>query len=194
MPRHLKEALPFVLVLFSVACAVTAEPTPSGQHNKNPDNGIALSPSGLSSFVPKKMAPTPSPPTASHSLTTGRLSRLTVEGVTFTVELATTTEARSIGLMHRASLRKNHGMLFVFPHNQKPGFWMKNMLIPIDLFWITADGIIVGIESDLIPAKSEKSPTIHSPPTPIRYVFEVNAGVAERYGIRPGSLVAFETL
>ena len=94
--------------------------------------------------------------------------------------------------MHRSYLEKNHGMLFVFPYNQEPRFWMKNMLIPIDLFWIDADGTIVGIESDLFPDKSENPTTLHYPPTPIRYVLEVNAGVADKYGIRAGSRVVFE--
>ena len=138
------------------------------------------------------MAPSPSPLTSSHSSTTDLLSRLAVEGITFTVELAATAETRSIGLMHRSYLEKNHGMLFVFPYNQEPRFWMKNMLIPIDLFWIDADGTIVGIESDLFPDKSENPTTLHYPPTPIRYVLEVNAGVADKYGIRAGSRVVFE--
>ena len=61
-------------------------------------------------------------------------------------QLAQTPEQREIGLMFRASMPANEGMLFAFERPAQQCFWMKNTLIPLDIAFLDDSGAIVNIE------------------------------------------------
>ena len=65
------------------------------------------------------------------------------------VELATTHAQRSLGLMDRARLPANAGMLFLFAKPQSPlsGFWMFRTRIPLDIAFLGRRGVILAIKS-----------------------------------------------
>jgi len=114
------------------------------------------------------------------------LTILTKDGrKTFTVEMATTREQRDRGLMFRTHLAERHGMLFDFEQNQPVGMWMKDTLIPLDMVFITADGRIHRIERDAKPGSLD----LIASDGPVRFVLELNAGDANRYGIAPGDRI-----
>src|SRR3989344_3516093 len=73
----------------------------------------------------------------------------------FDIEIASTSEELSKGLMFRENLEKNSGMLFIFPENGIYGFWMKNTLIPLDIIWINSNKEIVFIKDNALPCKTE---------------------------------------
>src|SRR3989344_4302445 len=53
------------------------------------------------------------------------------------IEIGDEEAERAQGLSGRKSLAENEGMLFVFGGKDvKPAFWMKDMLMPIDIIWI----------------------------------------------------------
>ncbi|MCZ7625774.1 MAG: DUF192 domain-containing protein [Candidatus Methylomirabilis sp.] len=56
--------------------------------------------------------------------------------VTITVEVARTRREQAKGLAGRSSLPKGEGMLFPFDAAEHRTFWMKGMLIPLDIVWI----------------------------------------------------------
>jgi len=60
-------------------------------------------------------------------------------------ELADTPKAREVGLMNRASMPTNSGMLFVFDQKAGHCFWMNNTKIPLSIAFIADDGKIVNI-------------------------------------------------
>ena len=99
-------------------------------------------------------------------------------------EVAATPEQRSTGLMHRFSLRPDHGMLFVFAAPDRQGFWMKNTFIPLSIAFIGDDGRIVNIE-DMSP----QTETTHWSRGPVRYALEMRKGWFAERGIRPGDRV-----
>ncbi len=105
--------------------------------------------------------------------------------VTFVVEVVDTNETRARGLMFREELAPRAGMLFDFKREQPVSFWMKNTLIPLDMFFIKADGRIANIAKDAVP-HSERG---ISSSEPVLGVLETNAGVADRLGIKPGDIV-----
>ncbi len=130
------------------------------------------------------LAPTPKPAEST--------SFVTVNGKEITVDTARTSEEREKGLSGIISLDKDSGMLFVFTDNSKtPVFWMKGMLIPLDIIWIKG-GKIVRIDKN-VPVPSADTPNnkikTYSAGTPIDYVLEVNAGFSDSNSIKVGNSV-----
>jgi uncharacterized membrane protein (UPF0127 family) len=101
------------------------------------------------------------------------------------VEIASDDPQRERGLMFRRSLGENAGMIFLFDQDQVQSFWMRNTLIPLDMIFIGADGIIIGIVADAAP----ETDSIRTVDKPSRYVLEVNGGWAALKGVRPGDRV-----
>ena len=99
-------------------------------------------------------------------------------------EVAATPDQRSIGLMHRFSLKPDHGMLFVFERAEPLGFWMKNTFIPLSIAFIGADGRIVNIE-DMAP-QDERT---HWSSGPALYALEMRKGWFAERGIVAGDRV-----
>ena len=96
-------------------------------------------------------------------------------------QLAQTPEQRQIGLMFRASMPANEGMLFAFDRPDQQCFWMKNTLIPLDIAFVEDSGAIVNIEQ-------MKPQTVgqHCSQKPVRYVLEMNEGWFAKRGVKPG--------
>ena len=103
----------------------------------------------------------------------------------FQIELATTPEQKSQGLMFRRSLAPDGGMLFVYPSDRTITMWMRNTLIPLDMVFIAADGRIVKVAQRTVPMSLA---TISSG-GPAKAVLEVNGGTAARLGLEPGDRV-----
>ncbi|WP_375293197.1 DUF192 domain-containing protein [Bradyrhizobium sp. sGM-13] len=104
----------------------------------------------------------------------------------FLVEMATTEEEKTQGLMYRKELPDGKGMLFDFSPEQQISMWMKNTYIPLDMIFIRADGRILRIAENTEPLSTK----IISSGGLARGVLEVIAGTAQKYGIQPGDRVA----
>lgn len=104
-------------------------------------------------------------------------------GQTIHVDLAQTPAEQAQGLGGRASLGDHDGMLFIFPSDGYEAFWMKDMRFSIDMLWLSADGTVVYIKSDVSPSTY---PTPFSPTSPARYVLELPANFAKTYTIKVG--------
>ena len=109
-----------------------------------------------------------------------------IGGQTVAVTIADTPSARSRGLSGRSELSFDEGMLFVFPEDGSYAFWMKDMQIPIDILWLSNEGMVVDMALNVSP---DSYPASFSPNTPARYVLEVPAGFAERYNVHIGDAV-----
>jgi uncharacterized membrane protein (UPF0127 family) len=115
------------------------------------------------------------------------LEIVTKSGVhVFSVEMATTEEEKTNGLMYRKELPDGKGMLFDFSPEQQISMWMKNTYIPLDMIFIRADGRILRIAENTEPLSTK----IISSGGLARGVLEVIAGTAQKYGIQPGDRVA----
>lgn len=99
-------------------------------------------------------------------------------------ELADTPRTREVGLMNRASMPTNSGMLFVFEQKAGHCFWMNNTKIPLSIAFIADDGKIVNIEE--MQAQTTNN---HCPQAPVRYALEMNKQWFSERVIVPGMLV-----
>lgn len=108
-------------------------------------------------------------------------------------EIAETPQAREIGLMHRASLPEEAGMLFIYPEEQALSFWMKDTRIPLSIAFISAQGVITEI-LDMDPPRPGEPPRTYTSRGLSRYALEVNQGWFRRKGIEPGARVRVEGL
>ena len=110
------------------------------------------------------------------------------------VNFANTDEERQKGLSGRDNLAEKEGLLFVFDKDSNPGFWMKDMLIPIDIIWIN-DGKIIQIDKNVPPPPLGTSLTdlaIYRASIGIDYVLEVNSGFSEKNGLKVGDNISLE--
>ncbi len=123
--------------------------------------------------------------------------RLSLDGATWTVELATTMVEQARGLSYRTSLAPDAGMLFIFPAAGTQNFWMKDMHFPLDIIWIAGDGTVAGFAEDT-PAPAAGTPLwnlpVYTSPAGVKEVLEVNAGTVARYGIKIGDRVTVAPL
>ena len=101
----------------------------------------------------------------------------------FSVEIADDSAERAQGLMYREKLPRSAGMLFVFERPGPVSFWMRNTLIPLDMIFADAQGVVRSVHSRAIPG--DETPVDGG--TDIRFVLEINGGMASAMGIAPGS-------
>lgn len=97
--------------------------------------------------------------------------------------IANTDPLREKGLGGVTSLNSNQGMFFMFDTSGLYGFWMKDMLIPIDMIWLDQNLKVVYIEPNVLPSTY---PAVFTPTLPAMYVLETQSGFAEKNSIKIG--------
>jgi uncharacterized membrane protein (UPF0127 family) len=129
-------------------------------------------------------------PPAKERVTPQTWFPLRLGGHAIYVQLAITPEEMQTGLMHRASLPENSGMLFIYDSPRRMSFWMMNTLIPLDIGFFTKDGILREVRSmranDLTPVPSSRDD--------IQFALEMNAGWFEKNGVAPGAMLDLRAL
>ncbi len=104
------------------------------------------------------------------------------------VEVANTMASREQGLSGREKMKDSEGFLYVFDKPGRYGFWMKDMTFPLDIIWINESGLVVDIERDVTPESYLKKKTFINQ-SEATYVLEINAGMAQKFGLYLGSKV-----
>lgn len=105
------------------------------------------------------------------------------DGIRARVAIARTVAARERGLSGRKGLAPDEGMLFIFDAADTYGFWMKEMLFPIDILWLNGSRI-VDISTDLPPSVPGDRLPVFYPRVPADRVLEVPAGFAKVHGLK----------
>ena len=115
---------------------------------------------------------------------------LNVGGEVFSIAVADTPPERAAGLSGCSQIPVSSGMYFPFASAVRASFWMKDMVIPIDIVWV-AGGEVIGIEHNIQPEPgvAEADLTRYMPPQPVEAVLELTAGEAARRGITVGDSV-----
>src|SRR3989344_353248 len=102
------------------------------------------------------------------------------------VEVLDTQEQRQEGLSGRAELATGAGALFIHEEPGMHGYWMKDMLFPIDLIWISGDLRVVEVAHNISP---DTYPASFRPSSDALYVLETNACWASAHNVTKGSEV-----
>ncbi|WP_049621602.1 DUF192 domain-containing protein [Frateuria defendens] len=116
---------------------------------------------------------------------------VTLHGHRFTAELATDDASRIRGLMMRAELPADHGMLFIFPDSAPRWFWMKSTLVALDILYFDDTRRLVSMQLDVPPCKADPCASYPSS-VPARYVLEVPAGTTQRIGAQTGDVLTVD--
>ena len=112
---------------------------------------------------------------------------------TIGLEVAYTPQQQAIGLMAREALADDRGMLFPFEPARPVSFWMKNVLIPLDMVFIYDDKI-VAISSDVPPCEATPCPTYGPEGQAIDYVLELRGGRAAELDLQVDQPIAIDWL
>lgn len=128
------------------------------------------------------------PAKAAETFPKAQLELILADGArhVLSVELARTRAQVTQGLMFRETLPDGTGMLFDYGGATNISMWMKNTLLPLDMVFADAEGMVVHVVEDTVPLSTER---IRSP-VPARYVLEIPAGTARGLGIGPGARLA----
>jgi uncharacterized membrane protein (UPF0127 family) len=109
--------------------------------------------------------------------------------IKFNIELAATTPALKQGLMFRKEMPEKSAMLFLFGQEESIiNMWMKNTYIALDMLFIDKNGVIINIAKNAEP----KSLAIISSIKPAKATLELNAGIADKYGITIGDKILYD--
>lgn len=117
------------------------------------------------------------------------ISVVEIGGQIIKVDLAETVSQQTIGLGKREYLFPDQGMLFVYSDYQWQGFWMKDMLFPLDIIWLK-DNKVVGWEKN-VPVPTTTNLQIYYSPEPVNYVLEVPAGLVDNLDLEVGTEVKY---
>ena len=111
----------------------------------------------------------------------------TIRNATWEMEIAKTDEQRERGLMFRAFMPEENGMLFVFKKPTEITMWMKNTEIPLDMVFINESLHISGFYKNAKPYSENVIRTDGK----TRYLLELNAGQINAAEIKEGDSVIF---
>ena len=103
----------------------------------------------------------------------------------FKVAVADDNAERAQGLMNVPQMPTMSGMLFVYEEPQTASFWMRNTLIPLDMIFAAEDGTVRNIHARAVPL--DETPILGG--DDIKYVLEINGGLAARLGLAPGDVL-----
>lgn len=177
--RAPEEPTPIVKEPHSAATATAPPPPPPGPFA--PTTVIAEKPAPEQ---PKTCPKDPEPEANAKLYGHANASFVTPDGKThvFKMEVAKTEAAQERGLMYRTSLAEDAGMVFDFPAEHHATFWMHNTCIALDMVFVSADKLVIGVVT---------APPLNDAPRSVpglsKYVVELAEGQAKKRGIAIGT-------
>ncbi len=103
----------------------------------------------------------------------------------FSVEVATSQQQQTTGLMFRPTVAADGGMLFDWGAPRDSTMWMRNTIAPLDMLFINPDGSIRHIAENTVPGSLAQIPS-HGE---VRATLELAAGTAAQLNLRVGDKV-----
>jgi len=104
------------------------------------------------------------------------------------IEIAETDYETQTGLMYRKGMDTNQGMLFIFPSSAMHSFYMKNTEFSLDLLYINENNVIASMQENAEPFNESGL----SSKVPVKYVLEINGGLAKEWNLQVGDSISFK--
>jgi len=106
------------------------------------------------------------------------------------VQIALSRAEQAKGLMNRASIPENGGMLFAYRAPVPMSFWMANTSIPLDIGFFDDSGQLVEVRR-MVPYDTGRTQAhAHN----LQYALEMNTGWFSKNGIYPGTRMDMQAL
>jgi uncharacterized membrane protein (UPF0127 family) len=112
--------------------------------------------------------------------------------VTIICEIAKSLRAKMQGLMNRISLPEGTGIIFSFLIPGHRLFWMKNVIIPLDIIFINRKLEIIYIHE--APVENGIFHKIYWSHGFCKYVVETNMGFCKKNNILKGTKINFDNI
>jgi uncharacterized membrane protein (UPF0127 family) len=113
--------------------------------------------------------------------------RIAINGHTFNLYLAETSQEQEIGLAKYKSIGLNQGMIFIFNRPDYYSFWMKDMKFPIDIIFISGNKVVDVFQK--VPVSPDENLPVYTTKAKADKVLEINAGLAKKDNIKIGDEV-----
>lgn len=117
--------------------------------------------------------------------------RVQINNKEITVAVADSPDERMHGLSGCPEIPAESGMYFVIKPATRTTFWMKDMLVPLDIIWIKEEkvtGVAANVPPPLAGQPDAVLPQYKSPST-VDAVLELPAGTTATLGITTGTTV-----
>lgn len=117
-------------------------------------------------------------------------TEIQIKNKKFILEIAKTISQKTRGLSKRVSLCDNCGMIFIYENENFYPFWMKDTLIPLDMIWLNNSNEIVSIYTAQTEINIPLTKlTIYKNNKPANKIIELNAGEANKLGLKIGDTI-----
>jgi uncharacterized membrane protein (UPF0127 family) len=120
-------------------------------------------------------------------------AQATIKETVIDLEVARTPEQQALGLMFRLSLADNRGMLFPFDEPRYAQFWMKNVVIPLDMIFLK-QGVVQKVHHNVPGCSQDPCPTYGSGDRLVDAVIELRGGRAAELAIEEGEKIRLKIL
>jgi uncharacterized membrane protein (UPF0127 family) len=124
----------------------------------------------------------------------GKKTTVTINKQVFSAMVAKSDIDKEKGLSVKSSIGQNEGMLFPFAKEAYYAFWMKDMKFSIDIIFINKNRIITIHQNVPAPKSPSESLLLYRPEEPVNMVFEIKAGLSQKYNFKKGDEIKIENL
>jgi uncharacterized membrane protein (UPF0127 family) len=114
---------------------------------------------------------------------------VTIDRYNISASVADTDDKRTKGLSGVENMSENQGMLFIFNYPSKQGFWMKEMMFPLDIIWLDSNNSVIHIQKKLQPCTSVLFCSVYSPSSDAKYVLETISGFTDLHSVNEGDKI-----
>jgi uncharacterized protein len=115
---------------------------------------------------------------------------LTIVGKVARVQIAVTMPEMQRGLMGRAFIGADEGMVFIYEKPQRMNFWMRNTPTPLDIGFFKADGTL----GEVYPLYAFDETPVSSQGEDYTMALEMNQGWYAKNELKPGAKVNLKEL